>query len=67
MRPWQRPAHRLPVTVRPAGVRAGVVDPIRDRLAGLAVEEVVRVDPDGLAFGRPLPAGVLVLADQLPG
>jgi hypothetical protein len=50
--------------VDPAGVRGHVVDAVRDRLAGLPVEEVVRVDPDRFTLRAPLPAVVLVRADQ---
>src|SRR6266511_314414 len=50
--------------VDPAGVRGHVVDAVRDRLAGLPVEEVVRVDLDRFTLRAPLPAVVLVRADQ---
>ena len=49
----------------PPGVGRDVIHPIGDGLADRGVGEVVHVDGDGLAFGLPLPASVLVAADQL--
>jgi hypothetical protein len=48
----------------PAGVRAQVVDSVRDGFAQLPIEEVVHVHRDRLTRWAPLPAGVAVLADQ---
>src|SRR4051794_9847448 len=49
----------------PALVTADVVDAIRDRLAQLLVDEVVRAHQLGLAAGPPLAPAVLEIADQL--
>ena len=45
------------------GVRADVVDPIRNRLAQLLVDEVMHVDLVGTAFATIVAARVLVRAD----
>ena len=49
----------------PAGVRAQVVDPVRNGLAQIPIGKIMGLHLDRLARRPPLPSGILVLADQL--